>query len=1008
MDKLKSIITSNHIKTGLLILSIASYIGGTLWYEKIKYKPRNNTQAEVLENNNKTNYSGYYDTTIVNREAHYSQPDTNKKYKEDTLIQDIPQDITDICRLPEIWGVRLPLSISLTGKSFAATLSKSLQHGERDIDISDYTSLLPKASIDAIGSGAICITSARQFLKYHIGHPSQLTPWAQDFFSLQWSDRYNPKSKKSDWSVRYTTHFLQKNDIGYEAQYRDNITNIQAGDMIFVLFAGSNYKHQSDYQDTNPATHIMVGVGTQTITLPKSMFHNIDTNDHDEILRQFYNQRLDQSCNKISAKQFKKQQEHIQKKYPSIKLPQIEVDSMITITGDMTVDEFAGKMCLRFFHERLIQSSGVPNQAWFTFLPTTIYSLQHPEKFFEDPTIYKKSIEFAEGLESSEFILPNKDWSWPWLGEMIRNSDSTTYSATTQADRFFNNFSQAQIPYPLVKSINETSQTMIDEKIKADFPLQVAKREKLLQVHNSVPHQDRPIIQIQNGNTRLWSMISHIDTLISQYDDTLWSQRISMTQWEKWTILSEIQQGFWVFHSDNTVSTIHFWESLQAGEILILHMPSILSIIEKNLITRQYYILPSIPTDHLPIDYYVGQVIDNVCKDRPDIRGILYGIATSESPWREWEYAYTRKHLKTISEQYLWWYYITNKVPFINKISSEWIFQMRAGNYELSHYRQTIEYIKSASFQQQMKTQFHLSQPWEREQYRSTHGGNYINEMEVLLTDHSWGFKSSEKNYDPVRSKKLKTLFNDLITLKFEYEDDDIISLTFATSLAKYDLIDKKKKLIKNCSIILWIDKESLITDTDHRRSLDEIVRMMHTGETVTYKKIIILYIGEIIKEQKLDINNDGSVWSLPDYRSQWFDKNYYLYLDSIIKHLESLMIQTPYHDNKTAKELLSQLKVINVKGNIIDQLPNIQKLVQIIESQDTIAGTSSQTKFLPTPEILYTHPLFKYYIARANIDKKEENVPIWLLVGSSGFMILFILLMGVEMTKYARRKGRI
>ena len=87
-------------------------------------------------------------------------------------------------------------------------------------------------------------------------------------------------------------------------------------------------------------------------------------------------------------------------------------------------------------------------------------------------------------------------------------------------------------------------------------------------------------------------------------------------------------------------------------------------------------------------------------------------------------------------------------------------------------------------------------------------------------------------------------------------------------------------------------------------------------------------------------------------------------------------MIQTPYHDNKTAKELLSQLKVINTKGNIINQLPNIQKLVQIIESQDTIAGTSSQTKFLPTPEMLYTHPLFKYYIARANVDKKDENIP--------------------------------
>lgn len=1006
MDKLKNIIKSNPIKTGLLILSIASYIGGTLWYEKIKYQSRNNMQAEVLEKDSKTNYSGYYDTTITHKEAHYSQPDTNKRYQEDTLIQDIPQHISDICRLPEIWGVRLPLSISLTGKAFAATLSESLQHGKRDIDIPDYTSLLPQSSIDAIGSGAICITSARQLLKYHIGHPSQLTPWAKDFFSIQWPDRCNPKSKKSDWSVRYTTHFLDKNDIWYEVQYRDNITNIQAGDMIFVLFAGSHYKHQSDYQDTNPATHIMVGVGTQTITLPKTMFNHIDTNDHNEILRQFYNQRLDQSCNKISAKKFKKQQEHIQKLYPNLELPQVSIqDSIVQITGDMTVDEFSGKMCFRFFHERLIQSSGAANQEWFTFLPTTIYSLQHPEKFFEDPTIYTKSIVFAEGLESSWFILPNKDWSWLWLGEMIRNSDSTTYSATTQADRFFNNFNQEQIPYPLVKSINEKSQTMIDEKIKADFPLQVAKREKLLQIHNTMPHQDRPVIQIQNGYTRLWSMTSHIDTLILQYDDTLWSQRISMTQWEKWLILSQIISWFWVFHSDNTVSPVHFWEPLQAGEIAIFHMPSILSIIEKELIIRKYYILPSIPTDHFPIDYYVGQVIDNVCKDRPDIRGILYGIATSESPWREWEYAYTRKHLKTISEQYLWWYYMTDKMPFIKKISSEWIFQMRAGNYELSHYRQTIEYIKSASFQQQIKTQFHFSQQWEREQYWSTHGGTYIDKMEMLLTDHSWGFKSSEKNYDPILSDKFKALFNDLIELKFEYTDDDIISLTFATTLAKYDLIDKKKKLIKNCSAILWIDKESLITDTHHRRSLDEIVRMMHTGETVTYKKLIILYIDEIIKEKKMDINNDGSTWSLPDYKSQWFDKNYYLCLDSIIKHLENIIIQTPYHDNKTTKELLSQLKIINAKGNIINQLPNIQKLAQIIESQDAIAGSSPQTKFLPTPEILYTHPLFKYYIARANIDKKDENLPFWLLMSSYGFGLVFLLLLSIQIIRQKTKK---
>ncbi len=1010
MDKVnhREAIRHHPIKTGLLILWTASIIAGIFWQKQknINHKPRNSIQAQVLEQDNNGYYTGYYDSKIADSIPYYQTNLYQDQYQEIEIPTDIPDDIKTICRLPEIRWEHLPLPISLTGKAFAQTLSQNINNNKRDIELPDYTSLLPKSAVASIGSSAICITSARSFLNHHIGHPSNLTEQAYDFFSRRNNIRHNPETKKSDWSVRYTTHFLHHTDIWYTSQDFTTLEHIQAGDMIFILYTGSNYKHHR-FREENPATHIMIGVGSQTISLPISYFMWIDTSNNDEIIRHFINQRIDKSHKFLSSKEFQRNKEHIQSHFPNLKFPTITItDTNINITGDRTVDEF-GKMCFRLIWERLLQSSWTDGQDGFAFKPTAIYSLTKPELFFKNPLPYSQSIQFGQDIESSWFIIPAPDGQWLSISEKVWKQDSLHYEATMQWERFLHTIHQPGIPFPLISSLGSQAQQMIIDQIQHDLPLQIAKRKEAILSYNK-HHTERTILDIHRWDNR-WSTIKdQIDQSIQTYDSVLSAQRWSLTYHERLTVYSQLSRGIRSFHSDNTVRPGFFGNTLQAGEQIVIHIPTIAQHLERYLKTYRLLTLPSLPSDLYQTDYYVWQAIERVCADRLDIKNILYGIATSESPGQAWEYGYKRKQLKYISEQYLWWY----------GISSQWVFQMRARNYDATTYKQALIYLHSAQFQTSIQQQLHLT-PWnERDQYRHQHGGDYLDQIDHIIQQHpQLSFRSQDSTYDRIIAEEFTQLFNNLVHMRFEYSDGDIIPLSFVTAVAKYDLIQKKKKFVNTMREILTLTDDddhisqlhNIVESASHRRSIDELIRLMHhTGEKAVYQKLIILYLDQTLQERWLDINPNHTKRSLPNYEDRPFHKQYPLYIDAIYHRLQDISDHKQVYTNQqyhTAKDFLSQLNTISLSSNKVNDMIMIQHLVDIIHTRAHLTHKSIITNFLPHPSVLYTHPLFKNYIARADIDKSGENNSLTALMIGSGMILLLIGLMSIELLRKVRKK---
>lgn len=995
----------NIIKSTVLITSITGMILWVLWYKKSEssYKPRNKTQAEVIEKDKNGYYTDFYNsqiTHVVNNEINDSIYEYNNTI--DYSLEP-PKEVLQLCKLPEVWWVHLPLPVSTTWEAFAGTLSRSIKDKNRDIYIPDYTSLLPKSAIAWIGSSAICITSARCFLSYHIGYPSNLTPQAYDFFSRQSGIRNNPDTKKSDWSVRYTHHFLMNNDIWYTSQDFRSIKNIKAGDMIFILYAGSNYKSHA-FRDENPSTHIMIGVGKQSIQIPITMLQWININNNDEIIRYFINQRRDPSHNILSEQEFNKSKKRIQSLMPNLELPTVTKDKdYITITGDWTIDEFWWKMCFRLIQERLLQSSSIPWQQWFTFRPTTIRSLTNPSNFFKNPILYSKSLEFEKGTTSNSFIMPSKDGKWESVAEKILEEDSLNYENTLQWHRFLQTIHQPGIPLPIITDIDSNIARLIKEKLESDFPLQIKKRRENITTHNSLSN-NRKIIEMNYWDTRN-KLTESINTYILNDTDTSLSYRSKVTKDEKNTILSNLPgHCMRVFHSNNTFRSIWFWDTLQSWEQVIIDMNPIIQHIKKEIIIHKLTSLPSIPWEYHVLDYHINQSTKWIAQqDRPDIINILSGIATSETPWKEWEYSYKRKYIKYILEHYLWWYVI----------SSQWPYQMRAKNYDSNNYLQTIQYLKSDEFSQHIKEYFHFKTEKEYTQYRKDNGGEIIDEMDQLLKDEKFTLRSHDDNYDAKKAAKFIDLFNDLNSMKFEYTDQDFLQLSFVSTLAWYDLIQKKKKITRNIASIIsywdeWKDKSEyiieLLKNSKNRRSIDELVRLMHhTGERAVYQKLIVVYIEQVMKERDLDKNPDQTIWQLPDYEREEFWDQYRLYIDAIYERLKEIANNEKLYWNSTsyaAKDFLGQLKTINLYSKKISDMVSIQKLVEIVHTRAKLTNKNIKVEFLPDPELLYTHNLFKDYIARADVDKSMQNRSILTLLISSWLLWLRLFLLSMEQFK--------
>lgn len=1007
----KNIIQQNPLKTGLLVFWTSAVLLWILWYKKSEsqYKPRNKIQAEVIEQDTWNHYTEYYDKKIANIVPYYAWVSYINKYQDNIITPStVPSEIQTICKLPEIWWKSLPLPITMTWEAFAGTLSKNIQQGGRDISIPDYTSLLPRSAVSAIWSSAICITSARSFINYHLGNPSNLTDLAYDFFARKSEIRYNPETKKSDWSVRYTTHFLKHNDIGYTAQDFKQLQHIQSGDMIFILYAGSNYKAHR-FRDENPATHIMIGVGQHTISIPTTMMKWVDIWNDNEIIRAFINCRIDKSHKKLSKEEFIKNKQHVLQRFPNLSFPHItRRKNIIEITWDWTVDGY-GKMCFRLIRERLLQSSFKEWQNWFVFNPTAIYSLTNPSKFFKDTDIYYQSLEFSKGVHTSWFILPDRDGQWSSVSEKIWKFDSTSYENTLQTHRFLQTIHQGDIPLPIITSIDSSAHTMIIEKIKSDFPLQQAQRTNNIAKYNSTS-SDRTIIDIQQWDNRWWKIISHLNHYIATHDSILNQERQKLTINEKINALSSLSWCTWVFHSDNTVRKISFWDTLQTGEQIIFYGWGLLEHIEKNIILHNLISRPSLPIQYYVIDHHLQDIIQDICLDRPDIAHILMGIATAETPWWSGEYAYKRKQVKYGLEHYLWWY----------GISSQGAYQMRAINYDINRYKQTISYLKSEEFQYNIQEKLHLIKSWEREDYRNQYGGSIVDQIDHILQQNpNFTLKKTDPEYDNHQAAKFINLFEKLVEMKFTYSDKDIIQLSFATSLAKYDLIQRKRKFINNISTITNDNLSSsndnmvqhsinILSNPNNRRSIDELVRLMHhTGEKAIYQKLIILYLDQILKERKLNENPDKTIRTLPDYENQPFTERYPLYLDAIYKRLNDLSTHEHKYGNSmyyTAKDFLTQLDDINLYSNKINDMKNIQKLIEIIKVRSINTGVQLQTHFIPSPEVLYTNPLFKDYIARADIDKSAQNDSIWLFMSWSWLLLLFLLITSIE---WYRNKNR-
>lgn len=986
MENFKRLSQQNPIKTSLLVWSLICALGGVFSKKNTHYHERNTLQAQVLKKDNTNHYKDIYTKDIAT--LYPQKSNTTPQYTvHDTIPskEEPSSPILSLCKLPDYGWKQLPLPIETTGQALASQLSQATsQQDKRDIDIPDYTSLLPQSAINTIGSSAICITSARQFLKCHIGNLNNLTDQAKDFFTLQSKQWYNPETKKSDGSVWYSTHFLSQNNIWYTSISPTNISTVQPWDMIYVLFGWSNYKNHRFRQD-DPATHIMIGVGKQQIQFPLDKFHS---KDPQEIVREFFNHRIDRWGHNLSQEEFTHQLNRIHSKFPKLTLPSVQVkDSLVTITGDMTVDEFAGKLCFRFFYERLIQSSTLPGQNWFLFSPTHIYSLTQPELFFLDPKTYIQSKKFAQWIHSSGFMLPHLGSDEQTLGEQIHNNYKEQANTTLLANRFFNNFVRNNIPLPIIDHIDDVSMKLLDQKLKEDFPLQLQKKEENIKNHNNNYKQPWQIIAID-----VWyqwpHMINQIETYIKNYDPPLWERYDILTDKEKKEIINTITKGLRIVHSDNTYETIGYGTTtLQSYEHIIVSVPDILHHVEQSLILFEQMKLPSIPKEYYPIDYYPSQIINSICSDRPDIAWILYGIITSETPWSGIDLWYKRKTAKLVLED------IT---------SSEGIYQMRPQNYSLKQYREAIDYMMSNQFKKFLHHQLPYYTTQELESYRKKHGGTEIEKIALLIQDNNWDNDRSSQIYDESKTNNLYNLFDQVIDIKSTYTKDDIIWLSFSTYLIKNDIIEKKLKLVKNLSTITGLSSIELTQDDAHRRSIDEILRMMHnTGPTTMYKKLIVLYLDQILQERNLTEDKYGNKWSLPNYESDKFGTQYHHYIETILSHLQDIIADPEQYTNSTyhtAQDFLSTLQSIDFEDSKhIQDFLKIQKLLYYVQSRHIAIGTTAQSSFLPKAELLYTHPLFQYYIARANIDKSEENVPNWLFYTSILLAILFMSILWWE-----------